>query len=181
MNLRTTFDSTIRKQAQAVHLSLGLIAVLSNAIFGYAYAQAQYHTVYDLFFELTKYPETGDQLITKNQTLFDQQFYSCVNKLIQEYQRRANDRYDFCETLDGENRRQCHLNNEPMKMHNWLVSIVPVTRGQALWSQTIIGQESIWGKKYWETTLVPQTPGLTDWVSQVETVLPVQRPSLSCE
>lgn len=140
-----------------------------------AFAQP-YDTVYQLYYEINKSPSRGDDLIQSysNRQVFDPQFYNCLNTLLDKFQTAALNRYQFCDDAHrGPNdRAQCKKENEPAKMHHWLRTIDPATRGQVRWSGTFMGQAQVMA----EQMLSP-----AEYRRIVESTIPKIRPQLMCK
>lgn len=182
--IATISSTSTTKQFKGVRLSLYLMLICFSTAFSIASAEAPYDIVYQLYFELLKSPETGDQLIEKNKHLFDDSFYECVGELMSKYQKWAIDYADFCEYFKPHPKvwGKCISGNEPMKIYEWLSAIVPVTRGEVLWSQTSMGQLIIMSKEFFKKNEeIKEILGYSTYVSLIKAEMPLYRPFFLCE
>lgn len=138
-----------------------------------AMAQQPYSIVYDLYFAIVVMPEDGDAIIARNQRLFDNHFYRCLNEVHQRYTDESQNHYQFCDSvhINPARRQQCYRENEPAKFAQWFATINQVTRGQIRWSNTIIGQATILGKQ--------QLGAL--YVNLQRQITPLHRPYMICQ
>jgi hypothetical protein len=141
-----------------------------------AYAQQGYSIVYDLYYNLMLYPESGDELIRTNQKLFDSRFYSCMDE-VQEKARQAGQRHsDGCNQLISPNdRAECEKNNEGAKLWSWIKDVRSACRGDTRWSETFAGSTMIISKRELERV----RPG--DYERIINDGIPQLRPMLTCE
>jgi len=141
-----------------------------------AFAQQGYSIVYDLYYNLMLYPENGDNTISRNQTIFDGQFYSCLSAVQQRAQRAAQQHTAQCNMINDLSRRaKCEQGNEGAKLWTWTRRVRSACQGQILWSQTDIGQVAIIGKNALES----MTPG--QYENIVKTTVPQWRSFLMCQ
>lgn len=123
----------------------------SSALIAYAllispnlYAQQTYDTVYQIYYEISMDPRSGDQIIINYQQLFDVDFYSCIDSLESKFERLSADHARVCDQhADPHYRALCNNENEDGKMHHWLETLEQATRGDVQWSTTIMGQAQI--------------------------------------
>lgn len=140
-------------------------------------ASAPYDTVYQLFYNLTLSPETGDSQIESNKQLFTDRLYECASELIAKFQNFAMDHYKYCDQvhIDPEYLANCKNQNEPAKMYSWLREIIPVTRGEMLWSESFMDSATILGKK----AMVDVGKG-EQYIHIVKTSVPPWKPLMVC-
>lgn len=132
--------------------------------------------VYDLYYNLILYPETGDQFVQINHAVFDGNFYSCLAQVQQRAMQAGQQETNRCNgIIDPGRRRACHNNNEAAKIYTWTREIRPCCQGNGLWSQTTIGAAAIVGKRALESMY----PGA--WEQTIRTTLPAWRPLFLCQ
>jgi hypothetical protein len=141
--------------------------------FDNVYSQQPYDIVYQLYYEISKSPSSGDSLIQNNQHLFDNQFHSCLDELLAKFQGAAVNHYQYCDTvyIDPADRTRCRNENEPAKMHHFLRAVDSVIRGQHRWAETMMGQTMIMAEQ-----LVPPA----QYLQITEAGIPPLRPQLLC-
>lgn len=136
-------------------------------------AQEPYSLVYDLYYAIMESPESGNELIANITNRFDDRFYECLGELSERWSVYAQNHYQYCDRVHGDpNRRaNCNQQNEPAKFHHWLRTIRVVTRGEMRWSDTIIAQAAVMGKR-----IVPQM-----YIQAHRSIIPSYRPDLLCQ
>ena len=136
----------------------------------------EYVVVYDLYYQLTLYPESADNVIQENRKLFDERFWRCLSIVEQ----RAKDAFvkhqAMCQQLvDPRSRQQCEAENEAGKVWMWVQSLRIAISGRARWSETAVGQASIMGKHQLELL----DPGTYEQI--VRNFAPAMRWMLVCQ
>ena len=154
-------------------ITLALVACVAPT----GFARAEPNIVFQFFYELSRSPENGDELIAKNRGLFDESFDRCLLDLLEKFEPLARDHYGFCDRVfdDSDSKRKCGEGNEPAKMHHWLREFRQVTLGNVRWSETYMGSASIVGKR----ALEDLSPG--KWESIVVDYIPPMESELLCD
>lgn len=136
-------------------------------------AQQEYSVVYDLYYDLLQYPENGNDAIARNQGIFGDRFFLCLEELKSRYMEWAQDHYQYCDSVYTEPRfrSDCYQQNEPAKTYQWLRTIGSVTRNQTQWSDTVEAGISIMSK---------QAVGSDFWLQTIRRMTPPHRPMLVC-
>ncbi|MCP4748098.1 MAG: hypothetical protein GY874_18470 [Desulfobacteraceae bacterium] len=115
---------------------------------GQVYAQNENSIIYDLYYNLIRVPENGDQFIQNNIAVFNNNFYSCLEVVSQRTFQIATQERARCNNIANPNERAaCHNNNEAAKIFTWTNEIYPCCQGTQLWSQTDIGAAAIIAKR----------------------------------
>jgi hypothetical protein len=124
--------------------------------------QAQYYTgVLEVFYQSIAYPESFNQYIANNQSLFDSRFFSCLNALEQYWTSQARQEEQICNGhVNPEWRRKCIDEAVFIKLPAWCANLRSVLAGQGQWANTTHGGAAILGK-----TLA----GADLWVQSVNT------------
>jgi hypothetical protein len=161
----------MKKTASTLIIALALFAFNGQL----AVAQGSYDVVYQLYYELLVNPEEGDITLLRLSTdgVFDDRFSNCLGRLIAKFQSLALDHYAWCDKvyLDYQSRTACQQENEPAKMHHWLTTLRDATLGDVLWSDTLMGQAQIMGKR-----LVPPA----QYHQIIQSKVPPLKSELSC-
>lgn len=139
------------------------------------FTQQPYTIIYDLYYRLMISPETGNQLIATNATLFNSRFYSCLASVRQRAFDEARQHTAVCnQHSDPRWRAQCETTNEGAKLYRWTNEIELVCRGSDLWANTLTGQATIIGKRALDST----SPG--QWEQIINSVLPLRQFAFLC-
>lgn len=140
------------------------------------HAQQAYPVVYDLWYNTTLYPETGDDWIRNNQAIFNERFHSCLNR-VQERAAQASEQHiaDCNQKMNPQSRAKCKQNDEAGKLWTWARTMRSVTRGEVRWSNTMLGQTAILGK----TALEQLNPGEHERI--IRSAAPGARQMLTCQ
>jgi hypothetical protein len=111
-------------------------------------AQAQYYTgVLEVFYQSIAYPETFDQYVASNQSLFDSRFFSCLSALEQYWAGQARQEEQICNGhVNPEWRRKCTDEAVFIKLPAWCANLRSVLAGQVQWANTTHGGAAILGK-----------------------------------
>ena len=136
-------------------------------------AQQEYTVVYELYYQLTLYPENADELIRRNQTAFDSRFHSCLN-VVQERAAQASRRHiAYCNQItDPHARSRCIQNDEGRKFWTWCRTLRSVARGEVRWSDTLQAQAAFVAK---------QALGAEMYEQIVRSTVPKWRSMLVCQ
>ena len=112
------------------------------------YTQQEYTVVYDLYYNLTVYPENADELIRRNQRVFGGRFHSCLDRVQERAAQASREHMAYCNTLaDPRSRAACAQEDEGGKFWTWARTVRSATRGEVRWSDTAIGQASLLAKR----------------------------------
>jgi hypothetical protein len=107
-----------------------------------------YSIVYDLYYNLMLYPESGDALIQENKRLFNKDFFSCLDVVQQRAMQDAQRHTNVCnQNTSSDDRAQCEKNNEGAKLFTWIKDIRSASRGDMPWSETFAGSTMIMAKR----------------------------------
>jgi hypothetical protein len=111
-------------------------------------AQAQYYTgVLEVFYQSFAYPESFDQYVASNQSLFDSRFFSCLSALEQYWTSQARQEEQICNGhVNPEWRRRCVDEAVFIKLPAWCANLRSVLAGQEQWVNTTHGRAAIIGK-----------------------------------
>jgi hypothetical protein len=127
-----------------IHIAFGISCLLGLPFS----VQAQFYTrVLEVHYQTIAYPETFDQYVADNQSLFDSRFFSCLDALEQYWKDQARQEEEVCNGhLDPEWRRRCREEAIFIKLPGWAYTLRLVLAGQAQWANTVLGQAAILGK-----------------------------------
>ena len=140
------------------------------------HAQQVYTVVYDLYYQLTLYPENGDGLIEKNRALFDPRFYSCLKVVQERAAQTSRQHMGYCNRLENpQSQAECARNDEAGKFWTWTRTIRAVTREEVRWSETHQGQAAVMGKNALESL----NPGYYEKI--IRSTVPNWKPILICQ
>lgn len=140
------------------------------------HAQQAYTVVYDLWYNTSLYPETGDDLIQNNQTIFNERFHSCLNRVQERAEQASQQHIAYCNQLaNPQAQAQCIQNDEAGKIWTWARTMRSVTRGEVRWSNTMLGQANIFAK----TSLEQLNPGLHEQI--IRSAAPGMRQMFICQ
>lgn len=155
-------------------LLLMVVAFFCVLVGVHGQAQQGYTTVYDLYYQTTLNPETGDQLIQQNRSVFDQQFYACLSQVQQRAAQASHQHQIYCDNtfVDPISNQRCHDENEGAKILEWAETMRAVTRGQVIWSQTTLGHVTIVSK---------QNMNPNQWAQLVNQFAPRLMPMMVCQ
>lgn len=150
-----------------------LIAILSLVFLAEQVAKVQsqgYTTVADVYYQSIAYPESFDQFLAMNRSVFDGQFFSCLTSLEQDWQPRAQQEISICNTHPNpEWRLKCLSECRFPPLLRWSATFRAAVTGTR-WSDTSLGRELIWTKS--------QMPG--PWVGAIDSSVPAFRPYFLC-
>lgn len=129
---------------RAVCVTLGIICLVGLSFS----AQAQYYTgVLDVFYQSIAYPESFDQYVASNPSLFDSRFLSCLASLEQFCTSQARQEEQICNGhLNPEWQRRCIEEAVFIKLPAWCANLRSVLAGQQQWPNTTHGAAAIMRK-----------------------------------
>jgi hypothetical protein len=139
--------------------------------------QAQYYTgVFDVYYQSVVYPERFDQYVANNQSLFNFQFFSCLNALEQVWLPQAQQEAATCDALlDPHFKTLCLQNMQFVPLVTWSASVRLVLTNQRTWGNTTSGQLATYAK-----TLTCNMLGCDTFVAVMNQSLLVVRPRFLC-
>ncbi len=159
---------------RVIYIAFGIICFLGLPFS----VQAQYYTgVLDVYYQSNAYPETFDQYVANNQSLFGSRFSSCLNSLEQVWENLAKQEEANCNIhVNPEWKAKCIQEAEFIPLVSWSATLRLVLTNQRMWSDTIRGQALISGKSRWCIVL-----GCDSYVNMINQLTQVQRPRLLCQ
>lgn len=124
---------------KVIYITFGIICLLGSPFS----VQAQYYTgVLEVFRQSIAYPETFDQYVASNQSLFGSRFFSCLNSLEQYWTGQARQEEEICNRhVDPEWRRRCIDQAVFIKLPAWCANLRLVLAGQGQWGTLLMGRQ----------------------------------------
>ncbi len=142
-------------------LMIGVIGCLSNT------------RILDNYREATVFPEKFDSHVRMNSSLYNVEFFNCLDVVKGLFQDAIYEKKKFCGILaDPESKRICEEQNVPQQIFDTLSDIETVIRHGTPYGETAFGASALKGKA---------TAGETNWATAQITHIDVYEEFLLCQ
>ena len=112
--------------------------------------------IFQTYLESVLRPEQFDSYVRNNAEIFNQNFFSCFNRLENRVYREAVETAQMCNTYaDYVKRSNCQIQNRAATIVMWFDGFKQVYRQTSKWENTPFGSITIQGKRQTEALLGP--------------------------
>lgn len=132
--------------------------------------------LFNVYVQSALYPESFDDYVEENQSLFNQTFLTCLTRLYNFYAQRAIEHADYCRGLpDPRMRSECMGRSDAATVGMWCISLAATLDGTP-WLRTFSGDQAYTAKQIGDALLGPG-----GYVSLNGPLLQRLRPIFQCE
>ena len=141
---RTYFNNLSEK-----HFVIIIPLILIMCSVGVLFAQnVNRDVIYQTYLESVLKPERFDSYVKNKAGIFNQDFFSCLNRLEKRVYRESIEKAQICNSYSDVWRRQnCHNENHAASILMWIQGFKQVYSRTSRWQNTLIGGITILGKK----------------------------------
>lgn len=108
---------------------------------------SEYSLVSELYFLSMQTPEKADQIIQRNQDLFDSQFFGCLANVRQMVGVQGTNWGKYCDAIPYDMQSDCRQQNWALALYLWTVSIEEAIVDGIPWRNTLVGSLAFEGQR----------------------------------